>query len=381
MREWKECRKILCVRPDNMGDLLMSAPAIAALKKTFECHLTVLTSSMAAGIAACVPAIDAVIEWNVPWVKSDRQTDAAENLLLVERLRRENFDAAIIFTVFSQNPLPTALLLTLAEIPRRLAYCRENPYALLTDWVPEKEPYSFIRHQVRRDLDLVKSIGAETDDEHITLRLQDNHTTAVLEKLLRAGIDPKEPWVILHPGVSEVKRQYPENLWIETAKSLTADMHYQLVLTGIQSERVLAENIRRQVGESACNFAGALSLEEYIALIGLSPLVISVNTATVHVASAMRTKVVVLYALTNPQHGPWRTVGKILPYSVPRPLQSRNEVLRYVQEKFFPDPLASPLPDEIVHAAQEVMKEDFRSLVPELVLPVPSRNEQNPVFP
>mgnify|MGYP003350186482 CR=1 FL=1 len=63
--------------------------------------------------------------------------------------------AAVIFTVYSQNPLPAALFATWAGIPLRLAYCRENPYALLTDWVPEPEPESFIRHEVQRQIDLV----------------------------------------------------------------------------------------------------------------------------------------------------------------------------------------------------------------------------------
>ena len=59
---------------------------------------------------------------------------------MIERLRAARFDAAVIFTVYSQNPLPAALLCYLADIPLRLAHCRENPYQLLTDWVAEPEP-------------------------------------------------------------------------------------------------------------------------------------------------------------------------------------------------------------------------------------------------
>lgn len=50
MKEWANCKNILCIRPDNMGDLIMSAPAIRALKESFGCTITLLTSSMAAGI-------------------------------------------------------------------------------------------------------------------------------------------------------------------------------------------------------------------------------------------------------------------------------------------------------------------------------------------
>jgi hypothetical protein len=68
----------------------------------------------------------------------------------VRQISEKKFDAAVIFTVYSQNPLPTVMLAYLAGIPKRLAYCRENPYQLLTDWVPDQEPYTLIKHQVRQ---------------------------------------------------------------------------------------------------------------------------------------------------------------------------------------------------------------------------------------
>ncbi len=62
---------------------------------------------------------------------------------------RGSFDAAVIFTVYSQNPLPAAFLCYLAGIPLRLAHCRENPYQFLTDWVKDTEPEQNVRHEVR----------------------------------------------------------------------------------------------------------------------------------------------------------------------------------------------------------------------------------------
>jgi ADP-heptose:LPS heptosyltransferase len=51
MDPWKDCKNILCLRTDNMGDLLMSAPAIRALKNSFHCKITLLASPMAAEAA------------------------------------------------------------------------------------------------------------------------------------------------------------------------------------------------------------------------------------------------------------------------------------------------------------------------------------------
>jgi ADP-heptose:LPS heptosyltransferase len=80
------------------------------------------------------------------------------DLAMIDQLRRRDFDAAVIFTVYSQSPLPAALLCYLADIPLRLAYCRENPYQLLTDWVHEVEPEQYILHEVQRHLNLVEAI-------------------------------------------------------------------------------------------------------------------------------------------------------------------------------------------------------------------------------
>lgn len=368
MTRWEKTRKILCVRPDNMGDLLMSSPAITALKETFNCDITLLTSSMAKGMARHLPAVDECIVWDVPWVKGTPDVDAMEFWDLTKKLSAENFDAAVIFSVFSQNPLPTALLLTLAGVPRRLAYCRENPYHLLTDWVPEEEPYKYIRHQVRRDLDLVAAVGAKVADERIRLTrsVEKQH---IMEKLKNAGVNEARPWLILHPGVSEKKREYPVPLWIEAGKRIAAALGYQLLITGAKKENKLAGEIAAGIGPSAFNFAGALSLEEFIDLIKLAPLVISVNTATTHVASAVQTKVIVLYALTNPQHAPWKTIGKVLPYSVPPELQSSNEVLRYIQDEYVGPERFAVSPDAILEACYELLVEGKKPLIEEVVVP------------
>src|SRR5437868_5594685 len=78
------------------------------------------------------------------------RADSRPDLAMIDRLRVGRFDAAAIFTVYSQNPLPSALLCYLADIPLRLAHCRETPYQVLTQWIPDPEPGRFVRHEVRR---------------------------------------------------------------------------------------------------------------------------------------------------------------------------------------------------------------------------------------
>src|SRR4051794_23252932 len=154
---WHGVRRLLAVRLDSIGDVLMTTPAMRALKETLGCRLTLFTSRAGAAVAPLVPEIDDTIVFAAPWMKAT--TGLTGDLAMVEALRMRGFDAAVIFTVYSQNPLPAAYLCYLAGIPRRLAHCHENPYQLLSDWVPDPEPASQIRHEVKRQLDLVASVG------------------------------------------------------------------------------------------------------------------------------------------------------------------------------------------------------------------------------
>lgn len=350
--------RILCIRLDNMGDLIMNTPAIHALKTSFQCHVTVLTSSMGAAITPSIPDIDDTIIFDAPWVKNNAPDPEHVFNETVQKLRGGNFDAAVIFTVYSQNPLPAAMLAYLANIPVRLAYCRENPYGLLTHWVPEKEPYDFIRHQVRRDIDLVAELGAKPETDRLVLEVNEDLWPEVYRKLKHCQIDPEKPWVVLHPGVSDNKRQYPVQNWIKAGRELVSQTGVQLLITGSKEERGLASRIRHGIAKESgiCVAAGLFNIPEFITLISHSAMVLSVNTSTAHIAAATHVPVVVLYALTNPQHTPWQAQGAVLYFDVPAHLRSKNEVIRYVYEQYRHESLMPATTANIVQVAAGLLE-------------------------
>src|SRR3712207_2549667 len=138
-KEWNEAKNLLCVRLDSLGDVLMMTPAIRALKESLPGRtITLLTSRSGASISPLVPEIDRTIIYDAPWMKSSAPPLKSNfEFNIIEQLKHCQFDGAVIFTTFSQSPLPAALLTFMADIPLRLAHCRENPYYLLTHWVPE----------------------------------------------------------------------------------------------------------------------------------------------------------------------------------------------------------------------------------------------------
>jgi ADP-heptose:LPS heptosyltransferase len=186
-------------------------------------------------------------------------------------------------------------------------------------------------------------------------------------KLRAAGVDINRPYIIMHPGVSEVKREYPVALWIETAKRFYKNTGKQILLTGAANQKSLTDNIKEAAGEGIFSVAGLLNIEEFIAVIANAQLLVSVNTATIHIAAALNIPSVVLYALTNPQHTPWKAPSVVLQYSVPNDLQSKNEVIRYVNKKYFNQTISYPSPEQILqHALQLLAQQEQVAAQPDV---------------
>lgn len=381
---WVKATRLLFVRLDTIGDVLMTTPAMRAFKERDgvaggaptgpdghrdegdvngrpggaaggrrsrgpgATSITLLTSPAGARIAGSIPEIDQVIAYEAPWVKATPpRTGSRPDKDLIALLSRQRFDAAVIPTVYSQNPLPSALLCYLADIPLRAAHCRENPYRLLTHWLEDPEPEVLVRHEVQRQLDLAAALGATTGKPGLSLRVSREAREEAISLLETAGIDPGEPWILAHPGATAPSRRYPPHLFAAALSVLREETGAPIVLTGDPSETDLAERVAGMARETApqaaagspaagsrragatvlgagarpapaiVSLAGRTDLEVLAALIQSAPVLLANNTGPVHIAAAVGTPVVDLYALTNPQHTPWEVPNRVLYADVP----------------------------------------------------------------
>ena len=315
---WRDAERILCVRLDNMGDVLMTTPALRALKASSPSRrITLLAAPGGVAVTRYIPEIDDVLEYEAPWVKQpvDASVEACDEL--IDTLCDRTYDAAVVFTVYSQSALPAALACWLARIPLRLAYSRENPYQLLTDWVPDPEPHALVRHEVQRQLDLVASVGCTTSDTRLSFHptKADQHEARL--KLAAAGINLHQPWIVVHPGATAASRRYPVEHYAQAVATIGAANPYQFVVTGSAAEAPLARAIADALPGRAHALAGAFGLGELGAVLQDARLVICNNTGPAHIAAAVGTPVVDLYALTNPQHTPWQVDSRVLYHDVP----------------------------------------------------------------
>jgi lipopolysaccharide heptosyltransferase II len=348
---WRRAQRVLAVRLDNLGDVLMTTPALAAIRQsTHGAQITLLTSSIGATLAPCLSDVDDVIVFDAPWVKN---AGAAGSELgqaeaqLIETLRAQRFDAALIFTVCTQSALPAALLCRQAGIPLRVAHSRENPYGLLSDWVRESDVLGpGMRHEVQRQLALAAAVGYGADDDRLRLRVTAQQRRRARMLLHEAGVPAQRPYFIVHPGASAPSRRYPAARFGSAADAIAARSHCLPIFTGDASEQPLIDEARRCMSQPSITLAGRVGVPELAALIADARLLLANNTGPAHVAAAVGTPVTVLYALTNPQHTPWRVAARVLNHDVPC-----RDCLKSVCPHGHHDCLMKVESDDVVHAA------------------------------
>ena len=311
---WSEARRILAVRLDDVGEVLMTTPAIRALKQSgAERSVTLLTSRRGARVAAHIPEIDAAIGYDAPWTQHPAPSLGSADLAMRSLLESRRFDAAVIFTSPRQSALPAALMCHLAGIRFRAAHCRENPYHLLSDWLPEGDPRKTpAQHEARRQLDLAAAIGAHAIDERLSFRVTAEDRLKASVRLVEAGVDVERPWIAVHPGGGAPTRRYDPRRLGRVAARLSDILRCQVAITGEADDHELCETVREGAGRHAFSLAGRLSLTELGAVIATAPLLVSNGTAAVHIAAAVGTPVVDLYAPDDPRHTPWLVPHRIL---------------------------------------------------------------------
>ncbi|WP_249279021.1 glycosyltransferase family 9 protein [Bordetella genomosp. 5] len=315
--DWAGCHHLLCIRLDNMGDVLMSTPAMRALRDGGRRRITLLASPSGAQLAPFVAEIDATVVHEAAWVKNGSRGHQGD-LDAIARMRALGVDGAVIFTVYSQSALPAALLCHLAGIPRVLAYSRENPYRLISHWQRETEPESGTRHEVQRQLDLVAAIGARCDDVGLSFKVREIDRRGLHATLHAAGVTERSGWIAVHAGATASSRRYPGALLVEALTRLRGEGRRVLLLGGSEDPALAAALMRaRALLPGLIDLSGQLSLGELGAALEGASVFICNNSGPAHIASALRVPVVDLYALTNPQHTPWQTPARVLNHDVP----------------------------------------------------------------
>ncbi|MGN6300317.1 MAG: glycosyltransferase family 9 protein [Angustibacter sp.] len=285
--------RTLMARLDSDGDVLLAGPAVRAVAAGSD-HVTLLVAPSGEQAARLLPGVDEVVTWACPWTGfTPPPFDSADVLALVERIRACRADVAVVLTSDHQSPLPLALLLRLAGVPRIVAASHDYPGSLLDVRHPPGGP-----HEVERNLSLVAAAGFAPDEDDSGLLA------------LRAGLPPRPrelaglgEYVVLHPTASVPARSLTSAHAVAVARALR-DAGHTVVLTGTEVDRPLADAL----GDEVVSLVGRTTFAELAAVLAGAACAVAVNTGPGHLAAAVGTPVVSLFAPVVPAEA-WRPWG------------------------------------------------------------------------
>ena len=285
----------LVARLDSDGDVLLSGPAVRAVAAAAD-RVVLLAGPRGAAAARLLPGVDEVVVWRCPWIDAEpRPVDPEDVAGLVARLRALRIDRALVLTSFHQSPLPTALLLRLAGVPWTGAVSEDYPGSLLD--LRHRLPETGL-HEVERMLSLVGAAGFELPAGDAGA-LQLRRPLPDVRELTGAG-----PYVVVHPGASVPARQ-PSASWSARLVGALADRGHRVLVTGGGGERHLTRAVAAAGGT---DLGGATDLAGLAALLAGAEAVVVGNTGPAHLAAAVGTPVVSLFAPVVPAER-WRPWG------------------------------------------------------------------------
>ena len=324
---------VLVARLDSLGDLLLAGPAVRAAAGS-AAKVTMLVGEGRRQDAFLLPGVDDVIEFTAPWVVFDPGPVQPEQMsALITTVHDAEVDAALILTSFHQSPLPLALLLRMAGVGWIGAISEDYPGSLLDlrhrihDQLPEPE----------RNLSLAQAAGFLPDEQGARLSVR----RPLPEVASWTGSDP---YLVFHPGASTSSRRPTA----EHSRSLVTglvDAGYRVIITGLASEATLAAYV---ADDQACDLSGELDLPHLAAVLDRAQVVVTPNTGPAHLAAAVETPVVSLFAPVVP-------AARWAPYGIPLViLGDQQAACRDSRARACPVPghpcLSSIRPEEVVDA-------------------------------
>lgn len=293
---------VLVVRPDNNGDVLLAGPAVRAVAASAD-EVTLWVGPRGRAAAGLLPGVDRLLCHPLPWIDPDPSpVNRADVDVMVDDLAALQVDRAFVLTSFHQSPLPTALLLRMAGVPWIAATSVDYPGSLLD----VRHRISDDVHEVTRALDLVAAGGCHLppgDDAGLAVRPTGRANPVA------AGA----PYVVVHPGASVPARALaPDRLGAIVEALRTAG--WRVVVTGGPDEKALTAMVAGPPRPGVVELGGATDWAGLGEVVRGAAAIVVGNTGPAHLAAAVGTPVVSLYAPTVPavRWRPWQVASVLL---------------------------------------------------------------------
>jgi heptosyltransferase-2 len=282
-----------------VGDTILSYPTVQQLKTLFpKSHLAILIPSYLADLWKTFPYVDEII----PFQKKGGVESLWEDLNLSQSLKERNFDLAVILP----RSFRSALHIYLARIPIRIGYRDEGRSLFLTHRIRRTQEMLHV-HRVLYYQKLLGPLGKIENPPSPQIYLREEDRRWANQVLMDLGILEGKPLIGMNPGATYgLAKCWTPDRFGELGKRLAEKWQARILLFGKEEERPIAHEIQRHLGAKGIDLTGKTSLLQLAALLERCALLVTNDTGTMHVATAVGTPVVALFGSTPPHiTGPW----------------------------------------------------------------------------
>jgi ADP-heptose:LPS heptosyltransferase len=292
----------LVARLDSAGDLLLQGPALRAVAAGSS-RVTLLCGPRGKDAVELLPGVDEVLCFRAEWIDPEPGPISRSAIdELIAAVGQLGADVGVLLTSFHQSPLPLALLLRMAGVPRLGAISEDYPGSLLD----VRHRVEGDLHEVERSLSLVQAMGFALppgDDARLRVRAGGR---------LAAAVAGHRPYVVVHPGASVPARAWSPRRYRELVELLVASGR-RVVVTGAPEERALTAWVA-SAGPAVLDLGGQTPWPALADVLAAADAVVVGNTGPAHLAAAVGRPVVSLFAPVVPaaRWRPWRVPHALL---------------------------------------------------------------------
>jgi heptosyltransferase-2 len=272
--------KVLVIRTDRIGDLVLTTPLFEALKTNYpRLTVTALVNDYARPILENNPFVDHVITYS----PGDQNS-------LLDTLKEKHFNVAML--VYPRFRL--AWLTYRAGIPVRIGTAYRWYSFFFTHKIHQHRKRGD-RHELEYNLEILTPLGLKVQGILPSIFLSKSELQAAEQLWQRHGLKPEDLKVVIHPGGGRSSLRWSENNFAELAWKVYRELGGKIILTGTENERSLTEQISRKLPDEVTDLTGKLNLRELAAVLSKTNLIITNSTGPMHMAAALGVKVVALF--------------------------------------------------------------------------------------
>lgn len=297
-------RRILIIRLDLIGDLVLSMVAVRVLKRAYpDAEIDLISVPASARVIEGDPDLTNVIGYDPNIWRRPKALLSKKNWqtlrTLLRTLRTREYDLTI-----SLLGKWAATLAALSGARRTLGFGREGFPGLLTDSVPGKHwTRGEKKHEVDYCLELAQAAGAtiNAEDRYPHLYMSDQTTQEIEQLLATQGYQPARPLIACHVSANNGQsKRWPVPYWATLMDRLVREEKAMVILTGAPADLPLIAKITSRMREQTFNLAGKTSLTQLAALLKRADLLITGDSGPMHMAAAVETPIIAIHGPTDP---------------------------------------------------------------------------------